>query len=209
MNIYEKLTKIQNELKVPKSKGGTSGIKYKYRSVEDIQEASKAVLMGNKCAVYVQDKVITVADRYFVEATATLVNSEAPEEQISVTALAELDEAPKMMSKAQNTGSTSSYARKYALGGLYNLDDTEDDDATYGQHMKTELTEAIEKATMEDIEALLELGIMKGQDEMAVRKAALAHYRVDDLKKLSKVAIKGLSDRLKKLPNVFDGTPLG
>lgn len=76
---------------------------------------------------------------------------------------------------------------------------------TQGEEISAEL----EKATMKDIEALLELGIMKGQDEMAVRKAAAAYYRVDDLKKLSKVAIKDLSDRLKKLPNVFDGTPLG
>lgn len=207
MGIKKKLLQVQSDLKAPKGQYNSFG-KYNYRSAEDILEAVKTLLHNEGLVQTISDEIVSVGDRIYVKSTVTLYDAES-DESLSASALAREDETKKGMDSSQITGSTSSYARKYALNGMYAIDDTKDSDATNTGPKKTEATQAIEKATMEEIEALLELGIMKGQDEMAVRKAAAAYYRVDDLKKLSKVAIKDLSDRLKKLPNVFDGTPLG
>lgn len=207
MGIKKKLLQVQSDLKAPKGQYNSFG-KYNYRSAEDILEAVKPLLHNEGLVQTISDEIVSVGDRIYVKSTVTLYDAES-DESLSVSALAREDETKKGMDSSQITGSTSSYARKYALNGMYAIDDTKDSDATNTGPKKTEATQAIEKATMEEIEALLELGIMKGKDEMAVRKAAAAYYRVDDLKKLSKVAIKDLSDRLKKLPNVFDGTPLG
>ena len=207
MGIKKKLLQVQSDLKAPKGQYNSFG-KYNYRSAEDILEAVKPLLHDKGLVQTISDEIISVGDRIYVKSTVTLYDAES-DESLSASALAREDETKKGMDSSQITGSTSSYARKYALNGMYAIDDTKDSDATNTGPKKSEATEAMEKATMEEIEALLELGIMKGQDEMAVRKAAAAYYRVDDLKKLSKVAIKDLSDRLKKLPNVFDGTPLG
>lgn len=207
MGIKKKLLQVQSDLKAPKGQYNSFG-KYNYRSAEDILEAVKPLLHNEGLVQTISDEIISVGDRIYVKSTVTLYDAES-DESLSASALAREDETKKGMDSSQITGSTSSYARKYALNGMYAIDDTKDSDATNTGPKKTEATQAIEKATTEEIEALLELGIMKGQDEMAVRKAAAAYYRVDDLKKLSKVAIKDLSDRLKKLPNVFDGTPLG
>ena len=207
MGIKKKILQVQSDLKAPKGQYNSFG-KYNYRSAEDILEAVKPLLHDKGLVQTISDEIISVGDRIYVKSTVTLYDAES-DESLSASALAREDETKKGMDSSQITGSTSSYARKYALNGMYAIDDTKDSDATNTGPKKSEATEAMEKATMEEIEALLELGIMKGQDEMAVRKAAAAYYRVDDLKKLSKVAIKDLSDRLKKLPNVFDGTPLG
>ena len=207
MGIKRKLLQVQSDLKAPKGQYNSFG-KYNYRSAEDILEAVKPLLHDEGLVQTISDEIISVGDRIYVKSTVTLYDAES-DESLSASALAREDETKKGMDSSQITGSTSSYARKYALNGMYAIDDTKESDATNTGPKKTEATQAMEKATMEEIEALLELGIMKGQDEMAVRKAAAAYYRVDDLKKLSKVAIKDLSDRLKKLPNVFDGTPLG
>ena len=207
MGIKKKLLQVQSDLKAPKGQYNSFD-KYNYRSAEDILEAVKPLLHDEGLVQTISDEIISVGDRIYVKSTVTLYDAES-DESLSVSALAREDETKKGMDSSQITGSTSSYARKYALNGMYTIDDTKDSDATNTGPKKTEATQSMEKATMEETEALLELGIMKGQDEMAVRKAAAAYYRVDDLKKLSKVAIKDLSDRLKKLPNVFDGTPLG
>lgn len=207
MGIKKKLLQVQSDLKAPKGQYNLFG-KYNYRSAEDILEAVKPLLHNEGLVQTISDEIISVGDRIYVKSTVTLYDAES-DESLSASALAREDETKKGMDSSQITGSTSSYARKYALNGMYAIDDTKDSDATNTGPKKTEATQAIEKATTEEIDALLELGIMKGKDEMAVRKAAAAYYRVDDLKKLSKVAIKDLSDRLKKLPNVFDGTPLG
>lgn len=205
MGIKKKLLQVQSDLKAPKGQYNSFG-KYNYRSAEDILEAVKPLLHNEGLVQTISDEIVSVGDRIYVKSIVTLYDAES-DESLSVSALAREDETKKGMDSSQITGSTSSYARKYALNGMYAIDDTKDLDATNTGTKKTEATQAIEKATMDEIEKLLELGIMKGQDESAVRKAALHHYKVDDLRKLSKTAIKGLSDRLKKLPDAFDGTP--
>lgn len=118
------LQAIQSELKAPKGQFNSFG-GYKYRSCEDILEALKPVLAKYQAAVLLSDTVELVGDRVYVKATATL---KTENETISVTAYARETEEKKGMDAAQITGSASSYARKYALNGLFGIDDTKDAD---------------------------------------------------------------------------------
>lgn len=127
MNIYEKLSEIQAKLKAPKLQFNSFG-NYKYRNAEDILEAVKPLCKEYKAVLVVSDKINAIGARNYVEATATLVDIEKPEDKISVTSSAREDEILKGMTNAQITGSTSSYARKYALNGLFDIDDTKDSD---------------------------------------------------------------------------------
>ena len=135
MNIREKLMHIQGELKAPKSNFNSFG-KYHYRSTEDILEGLKPLLKEYKATLTIADDIIQVGDRYYVKATATLIDT-AEGESISAVAYAREDENKKGMDTAQVTGSTSSYARKYALNGLFAIDDTKDSDYT-NKHGKDE-----------------------------------------------------------------------
>ena len=127
MNIYEKLLKAQVELKAPKGQYNSFG-KYKYRSCEDILEALKPVLDKFKLTLFIKDDVIEVNTRNYVKATIVLVNIEKPDEIIETSALAREEETKKGMDGSQITGTSSSYARKYALNGLFMIDDTKDND---------------------------------------------------------------------------------
>jgi hypothetical protein len=127
-NVLMKLSKIQTELKAPKSQMNKFG-NYRYRSCEDILEAVKPLLAEHNCALPISDKVNLIGERYYIEATATLIDCETGE-SYSVTASAREEESKKGMDGSQVTGASSSYARKYALNGLLDIDDTKDSDAT-------------------------------------------------------------------------------
>lgn len=128
MNKYEKLLGIQSELKAPKGQFNKFG-NYNYRSCEDILEAVKPLNVKYKTTVYLTDKVIQMGGRYYVEATAHFVDVESCE-SIEITAYAREEESKKGMDGSQVTGASSSYARKYALNGLFDIDDTKDSDTT-------------------------------------------------------------------------------
>lgn len=128
MNIYEKLLNVQTELKAPKNQFNKFG-GFKYRSCEDILEALKPVLSKYKLAMIITDDIITVNNRNYVKATAKLFNTEK-EEFIENSAIAREEESKKGMDGSQITGASSSYARKYALNGLFCIDDTKDSDST-------------------------------------------------------------------------------
>ncbi|HBH2591988.1 TPA: ERF family protein [Clostridioides difficile] len=123
-----KLVNIQSTLKAPKSQFNSFG-KYNYRSCEDILEGLKPILKEEKALVILDDNIVQIGNRFYVEATATLIDAETGE-KVSTKALAREDETKKGMDLAQVTGSVSSYARKYALNGLFCIDDTKDSDAT-------------------------------------------------------------------------------
>lgn len=127
MNIYEKLSEIQAKLKAPKSQYNSFG-QYAYRNAEDILESVKPLCKGVKAVLIISDKINAIGTRHYVEATATLIDLEKPEDKVTVTSSAREDEDLKGMTNAQITGSTSSYARKYALNGLFDIDDTKDSD---------------------------------------------------------------------------------
>ena len=122
----KELILIQNELKAPKSQFNAFG-KYKYRSVEDILEAVKPLLLKYECTLTIEDEVKEVGGLVFIEATAAI---QKDMEGRAVTAQAGIDINRKGMDVAQSYGSSSSYARKYALNGLFLIDDTKDPDST-------------------------------------------------------------------------------
>lgn len=127
-NIRQKLQGIQSSLKAPKGQTNKFG-GYKYRSCEDILTALKPLLAEWGCSIVIDDNLETCGGRVYIKATASLADNDS-DEVISTSGFAREAESKKGMDEAQITGSASSYARKYALNGLFAIDDTKDPDAT-------------------------------------------------------------------------------
>lgn len=128
----KELISIQSELKAPKSQFNKFG-GYKYRKAEDILEAVKPLLAKQKCTLIITDDVVLIGNRIYVKATATIKNEKGECE--TTTGWAREEETKKGMDGSQITGASSSYARKYALNGLFAIDDNADSDTTNdGQH---------------------------------------------------------------------------
>lgn len=136
MNIYQKLLKVQAQLKVPKGQFNKFG-NFSYRNLEDIVEGVKPLLAEYNLALTLSDTVKQIGDRFYIEATAILVNAENPEETIITTAMAREAATKKGMDDSQITGASSSYARKYCLNGLFSIDDTKDADTQPPNNQKT------------------------------------------------------------------------
>lgn len=134
MNIYEKLSGIQSELKVPKGQHNSFG-NYDYRSCEDILEKAKPICKAYKTVLIIEDDIQQVGESVFVAGIATLRDLES-DDSIKVKAFARHADDKKGMDDSQMTGTASSYARKYALNGLFNLDDTKDADSDEFQKAK-------------------------------------------------------------------------
>ena len=170
MGIKEKLLNIQCELKAPKNQYNSFG-DYKYRSCEDILEALKPLLFKYKCVLTISDSIKQVGERYYVVAKVELSDAEKDGgEIISESNAREVDTRAKM-DVAQITGTASSYARKYALNGLFLIDDTKDADTD--EHKKeTGEEEKTEKlATEKQIELLKKIAEEQGKtlDEEVVK----------------------------------------
>ena len=129
MSIFEKLSLIQEELKAPKNQYNDYG-KYSYRNCEDILEAVKPLCKKNNTTLILFDEPMIIGERYYIRATATLVDLEDVNATIAVVAYAREEESKKGMDGSQVTGAASSYARKYALNGLFCIDDAKDSDYT-------------------------------------------------------------------------------
>lgn len=126
MSVQTKLLKIQNELKAPKNQYNSFG-KYKYRNCEDILEALKPILKEQKATITISDEIVEICGKSYIKANAVLTDVEE-EKSVNVTAFAREEENKKGMDASQITGCASSYARKYALNGLFAIDDTKDGD---------------------------------------------------------------------------------
>jgi hypothetical protein len=127
MSNMKILQTIQHELKAPKGQENKFG-GYRYRSCEDIMEAVKPLLDKNEATLTVADDIVLIGDRYYIKATATLWDSKGGEILAQTTAFAREPVTKKGMDESQITGAASSYARKYALNGLFCIDDTKDAD---------------------------------------------------------------------------------
>lgn len=127
--MLNKLLRIQSKLIAPKGQYNSFG-GYNYRSCEDILEALKPLLEEVKATIIIKDEIELIGTRFYVKATATLYDAES-KESISSTAYAREEETKKGMDGSQVTGAASSYARKYALNGLFAIDDVKDSDTDH------------------------------------------------------------------------------
>ena len=160
MTVYKKLIKVQTELKAPKNQRNTFG-NYNYRSAEDILEALKPVLAAHEATVFISDKVVVKENNCaYIEATATFVDIETGE-SISTTAFAREAENKKGMDPSQITGSASSYARKYALNGLFLIDDAVDPDSDSHQKITGGVSQGSNRKFSKDDVTALRLDLVK------------------------------------------------
>jgi len=188
----KKLLEIQRELKAPKSQNNTFG-HYKYRSCEDIIEAVKPIAHGLGCVLTLSDELVHFGsgekysvesdgsgkssaffnDRFYIKATATLLDTETAE-TISVSAFARESLSKKGMDESQITGTASSYARKYALNGLFAIDDTKDSDTNEAKNNEKRAA-PVTSATPSQLKKISDL---LGTDDER-RKKVLAYYKVN------------------------------
>ena len=124
--FLKRVSEVQQKLKAPKGQYNSFG-GYNYRSCEDILETVKPICAEHSMLLNLSDEIVNVGERYYIKATAKLYDLES-DAVISSTALAREAQTKKGMDDSQITGTASSYARKYALNGLFNIDDTKDAD---------------------------------------------------------------------------------
>lgn len=183
MNIYGKLSNIQQELKAPKNQYNNFG-GYSYRSCEDILEAVKPLLKKNDCILRLYDEMVQIGDRYYIKATAELTlllinkDGDIKEEKIENTAYAREEETKRGMDGSQITGASSSYARKYALNGLFLIDDVKDSDTTnVGNQEEIKATkkqiDMLKKYYKgENLDKLLKINNIKEITDLPIKKAS-------------------------------------
>ena len=194
MNVYEKLIAIQSELKAPKSQYNNFG-KYAYRNCEDILEALKPLLKEHKSTIYIADEIVTVLDRFYIKATVTFIDAETGEKIIN-TAYAREEECKKGMDGSQVTGASSSYARKYALNGMFAIDDTKDSDFTNTTAKGNDAT--LSEAQIKRLLAIASKVNISADD---VKKVVVKNFGVQDLRKMSKQQYDEICSRLEKKGN--------
>lgn len=201
MEIYEKLNKIQSELKAPKGQYNKFG-KYSYRSCEDILEALKPHLLKYGCVVTLTDDMQLIGERYYLKATATITDADSGK-SVSNVALAREDKERAGMSESQITGTASSYARKYALNGLFLIDDTKDADTdayheqTTGEKHKEEPKIAAATAKANEVKRLL---VKVTGDKQVAAQVWNEQYKKDagDIVKMNEALIE-LQDKLHRI----------
>ena len=195
MEIYKKLSRIQCELVATKGQYNNFG-KYSYRSCEDILEAVKPLLDKYDVAIVIKDDIVLVGDRFYVKATATLIDSDTGE-TVETSAFARESADKKGMDSSQVTGATSSYARKYALNGLFAIDDNKDADATntHGKDtIKVNMTPALSEAQLKRLYAIgNKAGIKKEVLDSTVKKSFGCEPR-----NMTKEQYQNICERLEK-----------
>lgn len=205
MNIYEKLAKIQAELKAPKNQYNRFG-GYNYRSCEDILEAVKPLAHKYNAVVVVSDELSVKGDRYYVVAHAMLVDTEG-EGQITATAYAREPDTKKGMDSSQITGASSSYARKYALNGLFAIDDTKDKDtneaAKEEAEREKESTKTEEQERQDAIEEFKAEALKRGFTEEEQQLLILKSFKG---KKVSEMTLKQAQTITNKVINDSEKT---
>lgn len=232
-NVLEKLFKIQQELKVPKNQRNTFG-NYNFRNCEDIMEASKPVCAKLNCLLTCSDEIIVVGEhnpylyeeiyydkdlkkenkktsstgyqRFYVQATATLYDLESGE-SISTTACAREEETKKGMDASQITGASSSYARKYALNGLLQLDDNKDADTNeFSRQQRNQSNnknsqqknQVATKEISEDQKKLINTLLSKCDDSKSAKEELYNHFKITTIKGISSDLAKQMIDYLNK-----------
>ena len=194
MSVYTKLLNVQSELKAPKSQYNSFG-KYKYRSCEDILEALKPILNKNKATVIISDDILFVEGRHYIKATVKFIDTENGE-TVENSALAREDEIKKGMDSSQITGSVSSYARKYALNGMFAIDDTKDSDSTNTHGVEPDKPKSNSKLSAKQVGRLLAIGLKAGIKEPEIKKVIKSEFGKDKIEDLSIEAYNSICSRL-------------
>ena len=194
MNVYEKLMTVQTKLRAPKGQYNSFG-KYSYRSCEDILEALKPLLAEVGAIVNVSDEIKLIGDRFYVEATASFIDTETGERMIAKASAREA-ETKKGMDDSQVTGSVSSYARKYALNGLFAIDDNKDADSTntHGKDIKPNMT-PVGGLSEAQIKRLLAIGNKSGFNKATIVKTVKKLYGCE-LKDMTREQYNEVCNRL-------------
>ena len=195
-NVYQKLMEVQSKLKAPKGQYNSFG-KYSYRSCEDTLEALKPLLNEVGAIVNISDQVKLIGDRYYVEATAMFLDVNTGDTIIS-RAMAREDESKKGQDLAQLSGATSSYARKYALNGLFAIDDNKDSDATntHNKDIKPNMT-PVSGITEAQLKRLLAIGNKAGVKKDVVEATVTKMFGCEP-KDMTKEQYNIVCDRLEK-----------
>ena len=205
MGTYAKLAIIQQELNVPKNQWNDYG-KYNYRSCEDILEGLKPLLQKVNAAIRISDEIVQIGERYYVKATATFVDLE-DETKITNTAYAREDLTKKGMDASQITGATSSYARKYALNGLFCIDDVKDSDLNDNQEDEQQKAEEqqkqIEVQKIPDVK--VKALISRCEGDGVDTKNILKLYKVNSLADLTEKQFKNINDYWQKIKEYQGG----
>ncbi len=192
-----KLAEIQQKLIAPKGQFNAFG-KYKYRSCEDILEAVKPLL--GDAVLLVTDEIVLIGERYYVKATVQFITSDGTK---STTAFAREQLDRKGMDAAQITGAASSYARKFALGGLFCIDDADSKDPDSQKPPNNK--EAIPPKTKEDKqEAMIEQAFF---DYTTERKDSLAEGFEWDEKAFTRIIQEGGPKTIKDFKNIVKNLP--
>lgn len=169
--MKEKLLRIQQELKAPKNQRNNFG-GYNYRSCEDILEAVKPLLKKEGLVLILNDELVNIGERYYIKATAQLADEN---ETAETSAYAREEESKKGMDGSQITGASSSYARKYALNGLFLIDDVKDSDCTNTHEQKATVKQVailIKKYQGENLKKLLETNKINKIEDISAKKAS-------------------------------------
>ena len=189
----KELIEIQSKLNAPKSRENKFG-GYKYRSCEDILDAVKPLLKEQNSYLTITDEVVLIGDRFYVKATATIVT---PSGTLANTAFAREEETKKGMDAAQITGAASSYARKYALNGLFCIDDVADPDTQDNRKEEPKKAEP-NKITEDQLNQILDLAINYDQ---ATLDKVYQYAKVSKFEDLTEAGAAGLIVMLKKKNN--------
>lgn len=202
MTVFEKLAVIQQELIAPKNQYNSFG-KYNYRSCEDILEGLKPCLKKVNAAVTVSDELVQIGDRYYIKATATLHDAESGE-SVSNTAYAREDEGKKGMDVSQVTGATSSYARKYALNGLFCIDDVKDADTRDNRQKEAEEQKKAEVEQKKIENSVISEVKVKALETRCEKegvdiKKILKLYKVSSLAELTELKYRNISDHWEEI----------
>lgn len=179
VTIYKKLLNIQKELNVPKGQYNEFG-GYSYRNAEDILNAIKPLLWENECTAFFRKDVIEqVGDRYYLVATFDFVDISTGE-KITVEARAREEEKKKGMDASQITGAASSYARKYALNGIFLIDDAKDADAN--EYQKQQKQYINDNQLQQIYNGINQLAQMTNQNPDIVASGILVRYNINDFR---------------------------
>jgi len=199
MSIHKKMIEVQSELKAPKNQRNNFG-NYNYRSCEDIIEAVKPILAEKELLLTISDDLVEVGERNYIKAVVTVSDGD---DSITVTGFAREAVNKKGMDEMQLTGATSSYARKYALNGMFAIDDTKDADTDSFQKRKSKDNNSSSSSSKsEEITKKQIASLKEWLDNDEAKKLIVAYLKKrghHNLKALTELTQKQAENLLKKL----------